>query len=66
MLYYINSCIENNCWVNIKVSNIQAYLTGQIVSWNFGKFWKQSLGVVVMCIETCISMIQKELLYLYL
>ena len=40
------------------------YITGQFVSWNFGKFWKQILSFSVRRIGTCISVTQKEMLCL--
>ena len=40
------------------------YLTGQCVPWNFTKFWKQSLGFVVMRIGTFMSVTQKQILSL--
>ena len=37
------------------------YLAGQFVPENFGKLWKHSLGFVVICIGTCMSVAQKML-----
>ena len=36
------------------------YVIAQFVPWNFAKFWKQSLGFVVISIGTGISVKQKK------
>ena len=40
----------------------RCYLIGKYVPWNFGKFWRQSLGFFVMSIGTCMLVIQKEMI----
>ena len=45
-----------------KHSIYRFYLTGQFMPYNFGRFWKQSLGFVFTHIGTCMSGTQKEVL----
>ena len=70
MLYYVNVILYNFLYrkqLLVEVNKHLIYrscLTIQLVPWTFGKFWKQTLGLVLMLIRTCISVRQKEMLCL--